>query len=65
MHIVDMILSGSCMILVTLLLRKLLLYRLPKDTFVLMWLLAAFRLLLPLDLPFQYHRPRAIRPTWP
>lgn len=54
MHIVDMILSGSCMILVTLLLRKLLLYRLPKDTFVLMWLLAAFRLLLPLDLPFQY-----------
>lgn len=54
MSIESMILSGSCLTIVTLILRKLLLHRLPKDTFVVMWSIAALRMLIPWSLPFRY-----------
>lgn len=54
MSVESMILSGSCLIVVTLLLRKLLLHHLPKDTFILMWGIAALRMLLPWKMTFRY-----------
>ena len=54
MSILQMSLSASAMIIFAMLLRKLALNRLPKRTFVALWLLAAARMLLPWELPFRY-----------
>lgn len=54
MAIGSMILSGCCLIVAALLLRKVLLHRLPKDTIVVLWMIAALRMLVPWSLPFRY-----------
>ena len=61
MSILQMSLSASAMIVFTMLLRKLALNRLPKRTFVALWLLAAARMLLPWELPFRYAASPVIR----
>ena len=54
MSILQMSLSASAIILFTVILRRLALNRLPKRTFVALWLLAAARMLLPWKLPFRF-----------
>lgn len=51
MTILQMSLSGAVLIAVILLLRRVLLYRLPKWTFLLLWGVALCRLLLPFTVP--------------
>ena len=51
MSILQTTLVGSGMILTVMLLRTLLLYRLPRKTFLALWMAAAVRLLLPWAIP--------------
>lgn len=51
MNLLEMGLAGSVLILLTLVLRALLVNRLPKRTFLALWAVAAARLLLPFQLP--------------
>lgn len=53
MTILEMSLGGAVLIAVILLLRRALLYRLPKRTFLLLWAVALCRLLAPFTLPSQ------------
>lgn len=50
MKLLQMSLAGSVMILAALLVRKLFLSRIPKQSFSLIWLAVAFRLLLPVSI---------------
>ena len=43
----EMSLAGGCLVLVIIVLRALLLHRLPKELFFWLWMLALLRLLLP------------------
>lgn len=54
MSLLKMSLSGAVIIAVIALLRALLLYRLPKKTFLLLWGVALLRLLLPFSLPADF-----------
>lgn len=54
MSLLQMSLHASALILFAMLLRALLLHRLPKRTFVFLWLLAAARMLIPVELPFRW-----------
>lgn len=54
MSLIHMGLSGSCIILLTAVLRRIALYHLPKRTFAAMWMLAALRMLLPLEVPSKW-----------
>ena len=54
MRILQMSLAASAIILFAMLLRLAALNRLPKRTFVALWLLAALRMLLPWEIPFRY-----------
>ena len=49
--LVTMSLTGSGMVMAVVLARALLLKRLPKQTFVILWALVALRLLMPLAIP--------------
>ena len=49
--ILELSLSGGLLILAVILLRALALDRLPKGTFVALWLVAAIRLLVPVSIP--------------
>lgn len=51
MSILELSMQGSVMIAAILLIRALALYRLPRQTFVILWLIAALRLVLPWALP--------------
>ena len=46
--------AASAIILIAILVRKLAMNRLPKRTFVALWLLAAARMLIPWELPFRF-----------
>jgi len=52
--ILEMSLGGAVLIAVTLVLRRALLYRMPKWTFLLLWAVALGRLLIPFTLPSQF-----------
>ena len=54
MTIFEMSMSGGLLIAVILLLRRLLLHRVPKWTFLLLWAAALCRLLIPFSLPSQF-----------
>ena len=54
MTILNMSLHGAVLIAVILLLRRALLYRVPKWTFLLLWAVALGRLLIPFTLPSQF-----------
>ena len=54
MNLLEMTLQGGVLILVILLLRGLLRYRLPGWTFRILWGVALVRLLVPLALPSQW-----------
>ena len=45
--LLEMSLAGACLIMVVIVLRALLLHRLPKELFFWLWMLALLRLLLP------------------
>ena len=45
--LLEMSLAGGCLVLVIIVLRALLLHRLPKELFFWLWMLALLRLLLP------------------
>ncbi len=51
MSLMQMSFFGSVLILVTVILRSLLIHWLPKRTFMVLWMVALFRLLLPVALP--------------
>lgn len=51
MDLLQISFAGGVLILVTIVLRALTLHRLPKGTFLALWLLAAARLLLPFSIP--------------
>lgn len=46
--------SGGVLILLIIVLRSLAINKLPKKVFILLWDIALFRLLIPIDLPFRY-----------
>ena len=52
--LMHMSISGGILIILIMALRMLAVKRLPKKVFVLLWEIAALRLLIPFDLPFQY-----------
>ena len=54
MDLIEMSLSASVLIVVTLLIRAVGLYRLPKKTFAALWMVALLRLLLPVSIPFAF-----------
>ena len=54
MTILEMSLGGALMIATILVLRRALLHRLPKWTFLLLWAVALCRLLIPFTLPSQF-----------
>ena len=54
MTIFEMSMSGGLLIAVILLLRRPLLHRVPKWTFLLLWAAALCRLLIPFSLPSQF-----------
>ena len=54
MSLLQMTFSGSCMILIAALLRKIALHRLPKRMFVALWMIASLRMLLPVELPSRW-----------
>ena len=54
MMLMHMSISGGILIILIMALRMLAVKRLPKKVFVLLWEIAALRLLIPFDLPFQY-----------
>ncbi len=54
MTILEMSLSGAVLIAAILLLRRVLLYRVPKWSFLLLWAVALGRLLIPFTLPSQF-----------
>lgn len=51
MNLMQMSFCGSVLILVTVILRSLLIHQLPKKTFMVLWMVALFRLLVPVALP--------------
>ena len=51
MSLLQMTLAGGAMVLAVVLARALLLNRLPKATFILLWALVALRLLVPVSIP--------------
>ncbi len=65
MSLERMSLQASAIILFALLARLLLLNRLPKRTFVALWLLAAARMLIPVELPFRYGADALLRRAVP
>ena len=65
--ILELSLSGGLLILAVILLRALALDRLPKGTFLALWLVAAIRLLVPVSVPSPlsvYSLVRRCRPRW-
>ncbi len=54
MMLMHMSISGGILIILILALRMLAIKRLPKKVFVLLWEIAALRLLIPFDLPLRY-----------
>ena len=54
MMLMHMSISGGILIILILALRMLAVKRLPKKVFVLLWEIAALRLLIPFDLPLRY-----------
>ena len=59
-----MSLTGSVMIVVVFLLRSLLLHRLPKKTFVILWGIVAIRLLVPVQIASRWSVYSMIPETW-
>ena len=55
MTILEMNTGAAILIAVTLALRRALLYRLPKWTFLLLWAVVLCRLLIPFSLPSEVH----------
>ncbi|MCL2574178.1 MAG: M23/M56 family metallopeptidase [Defluviitaleaceae bacterium] len=51
--LLEMSLAGSLLIIAIILIRALLMHRLPKKTFVALWFVALFQLLVPLSMPSQ------------
>lgn len=54
MTILEMSVGGTLLIAAILVLRRIALYRLPKWSFLLLWVVALFRLLLPFSVPSQF-----------
>lgn len=54
MNLLTMSVSGGILICIILLLRKLTLYKLPKTTFLVLWVVALCRLLIPFSIPSQF-----------
>ena len=54
MSLLQMSFSGAIIILVVILIRTLFLNRLPKSTFLVLWGIALFRLLLPYTIPSEF-----------
>ena len=54
MNLVQMSVSGSCIILATVLIRALAIHRLPKRTFLALWGIALARLVLPFSIPSPF-----------
>lgn len=54
MTVWEMSLTGGIMVMVVFLVRSLLLHRLPKKTFVILWGIVALRLLIPVRIPSQW-----------
>ncbi len=54
MTVWEMSLTGGIMVVVVFLVRSLLLHRLPKKTFVILWGIVALRLLIPVRIPSQW-----------
>ncbi len=55
MSFLQMSITGAVLIAVIIGIRTLLLHRLPKKTFLLLWMIALLRLLLPVSFPFAWH----------
>ena len=55
MSLLHMSMSGGILILFIVIVRGLAAHRLPKTTFLVLWILAALRLLLPFSLPLPFH----------
>lgn len=64
MSLLEMSLTGSVMIVVVFLLRSLLLHRLPKKTFVILWGIVAIRLLVPVQIASRWSVYSMIPETW-
>lgn len=64
MSLLEMSLTGSVMIVVVFLLRSLLLHRLPKKTFVILWGIVAIRLLIPVQIASRWSVYSMIPETW-
>lgn len=64
MSLLEMSLTGSVMIIVVFLLRSLLLHRLPKKTFVILWGIVAIRLLVPVQIASRWSVYSMIPETW-
>lgn len=54
MNLLEMSFAGSVMVLAILIIRALAINRLPKRTFLILWGIAAARLLLPLSIPSPF-----------
>lgn len=54
MTILEMSVGGALLIAAILVLRRIALYRLPKWSFLLLWVVALFRLLIPFSVPSQF-----------
>lgn len=60
MRLFQMSIAGGALIAFVTVIRVLALYRLPKTTFYVLWMIAALRLLLPLTIPLPLHIPAGI-----
>lgn len=64
MTLLEMSLTGSVMIIVVFLVRSLLLHRLPKKTFVIMWGIVVLRLLVPVQIASRWSIYSMLPETW-
>ena len=55
MSLFQMSLGGGVLILFIVVVRALAIHRLPKTTFLVLWLIAALRLLLPFSIPLPFN----------
>ena len=55
MSLFQMSVAGGTLILCIVVVRALAIHRLPKTTFLVLWMIAALRLLLPLSIPLPFN----------